>query len=62
MGYGNIRTRPFVKIGPLYSESSVQAEYIRGRSDMQDEIIAKLFSFDAGKCAQIAGSIAANKA
>lgn len=31
--------------------------YIQGRKDMQDEIIDKLGSYEANKCAQIAASI-----
>lgn len=32
-------------------------DYERGRLDMQDEIIKKLFDYDAKECAQVAASV-----
>jgi hypothetical protein len=45
---GNSRSR---------QEARPLTDYERGRSDMRDEIIAKLGGYDAIKCAQIAASI-----
>lgn len=35
--------------------------YFKGREDMQNEIIGKLGSYEANKCAQIAASVPVDK-